>query len=198
MSAGNGGHADEFRRAMEALASDPEGWSGAAGDEFVSMMHRVLARMTAGRGRNGCDGGSSVVPGDAVAEAVLVVSGAGQLSMTENVHRILAMERPLGYVIGAVARNFARAELAGEMGTDSRQVSPGAPRVLHLYELESSMESDPLGSALCTARMGPWARRRVARGPRDSRFFRGDPLPTVQGASGYLEACSRDRGDVDR
>lgn len=96
MSAGDGGQAAEFRRAMEALASDPDGWSGAAGDEFVSLMHGVLARMIAGRRRSAGDCSSSVEPADAVAEAVLVLSGSGRLSLAENVHRILELERPLG------------------------------------------------------------------------------------------------------
>lgn len=144
MSAKDGGQAAEFRRVMEALASDPDAWSGAAGDAFVSLMSRVLTRMTSSRGRSSFDGSSSVEPADAVSEAVLVVSGSGRLSMAQNVHRILEMERPLGYVVGAVAKNLSRTELASEMGTDSRQVSAGTPRILHFYELESSMESDPL------------------------------------------------------
>lgn len=47
MSAGSGGQAAEFRRVMEALASDPDAWNGTAGDAFVSLMYRVLARMIA-------------------------------------------------------------------------------------------------------------------------------------------------------
>lgn len=144
MSTGRSGEAAEFCRVMEALASDPDEWGGAAGDEFVSLMHRVLARMTVGRGRGSRYGSSTVEPADAVAEAVLVVAGSGRLSMAENIYRILKMERPLGYVVGAVAKNLARADLASQMGAGSRQVSPGTARILHFYELESSMQSDPL------------------------------------------------------
>jgi len=64
--------------------------------------------------------------------------------MAENIYRILQMERPLGYVVGSVAKNLSRAELAAQMGAGSRQVSPGTSRVLHFYELESSTESEPL------------------------------------------------------
>lgn len=144
MSTGGASEAAEFRRVLEALASDPDGWAGAAGDEFVSLMHRVLARMIVGRGRGSRGGSSMVEPGDVVAEAVLVVSGPGRRAMAQNVHRILEMERPLGYVVGAVAKNLSRAELAGQMGTGSRQVSPGTARILHYEELESLVDSDPL------------------------------------------------------
>lgn len=187
MSAGNGGQAVEFRRAMEALASDPDGWSGAAGDEFVSLMRRVLARMIAGQRRSVGDGSSSVEPADAVAEAVLVVSGSGRLSLAENVHRILELERPLGYVIGAVAKNLSRAELAGEMGIDSRQVSPGVPRVLHLYEVESSMESDPLDRL--SARPA-WVRGR-GEASREARA-------TVDSFVGILAQRFKVRPDISR
>ena len=144
MTAGRGAEAAEFRRVMECLAADPDGWTGPAGDNFVSLMQRVFARMIAGRDR-GARGGSLLVdPADAVTEAILVVQGPERLSLSQNVRRILAMERPLGYVVGAVAANLSRAELSGQMGTGSRQVTRGSSRILHFDELAGVLESDPL------------------------------------------------------
>lgn len=134
----------EFQRVMEALAADPLGWSGPAGDDFVALMGSVLARMVAGREHKGRRVSLLVDPADAVAEAVLVVDGSDRLSMPQNVRRILAMERPLGYVVGAVDQNLVRAELSGRMGTDSRQWSRGSARILHFDELGGSLEGDPL------------------------------------------------------
>lgn len=141
---GQGSEAAEFRQAMEALASDPDGWSGPAGDAFVALMHRVLVRMVAGRDRGYRASSLLVDPSDAAAEAVMVVEGPDRLALSQNVRRILAMERPLGYVVGAVSKNLSRAELSGQMGAGSRQVTRGSTRILHFNELDGALESDPL------------------------------------------------------
>ncbi|WP_394216806.1 hypothetical protein [Brachybacterium vulturis] len=144
MTAPSGTEAAEFRQVMHALASDPQGWSGPAGDEFVALMKRVFARKIAGRHR-GSRGGAVLLDGsDAASEAVLVVEGPARLSLSQNVHRILEMEKPLGYVVGAVAANLSRAELAGRMGAGSRQVTRGSTRVLHFDDLARLPENDPL------------------------------------------------------
>ncbi|MCT2296080.1 hypothetical protein M3F57_08015 [Brachybacterium muris] len=104
-------------------------------------------------------GGVLLDASDAVSEAVLVVDGPDHLSLSQNVCRILAMEKPLGYVVGAVVANLARAELAGRMGAGSRQVTRGSTRVLHFEELVCSLGGD----ALDRMAMEPaWA-----RGPGD-------------------------------
>ncbi|WP_330884959.1 hypothetical protein [Brachybacterium sp.] len=144
MTEGRGTEDAEFRQVMESLASDSEGWSGPAGDDFVALMQRVFARMIAGRGRGSRGGSLLVDPTDAVAEAVLVVEGPDRLSRSQNVNRILAMERPLGYVVGAVAANLSRADLAGRMGAGSRQVSRGSLRILHFDELSRALDGEPL------------------------------------------------------
>lgn len=65
MTAGRGAEAAEFRRVMEFLAADPDGWTGPAGDNFVSLMQRVFARMIAGRDRGPRGGSLLVDPADA-------------------------------------------------------------------------------------------------------------------------------------
>lgn len=135
MNAGPGTGAAEFRQVMEALASDPEGWSGLAGSDFAALMARVFARKVASMNRDPRSGGVLLDASDAVSEAVLIVDGPAHLSLSQNVCRILAMEKPLGYVVGAVVANLARAELAGRMGAGSRQVTRGSTRVLHFEEL---------------------------------------------------------------
>ncbi|MDN5899318.1 MAG: hypothetical protein L0H74_04550 [Brachybacterium sp.] len=147
--------AAEFGQVMEALASDPEGWSGPAGDEFAALMKRVFARKIAGMQRSSRGGAVLVDASDAVSEAVLVVDGPARPSLSQNVHRILAMERPLGYVVGAVAANLSRAELAGRMGAGSRQVTRGSTRVLHFDDLTRLPQSDPLDRS---AARPAWAR----------------------------------------
>lgn len=145
----------EFRQVMASLASDSEGWSGPAGDDFVALMQRVFARMITGRG-HGSRGGSLLVdPTDAVAEAVLVVEGPDRLSLSQNAQRILEMDRPLGYVVGAVATNLSRADMAGHMGAGSRQVSRGSSRILHFDDLSRALEDDPLDRL---ATQPAWAR----------------------------------------
>lgn len=144
MTAVGGDDLAEFCRVMGALASDPAGWSGSAGNDFAELMRRVFARKMAGLGRDSSGGALLVDASDAVSEAVLVVDGPDRLSLSQNVRRILAMEKPLGYVVSAVVGNLSRAELSGRMGVGSRQVTGGATRVLHFDELAYAMESDPL------------------------------------------------------
>lgn len=144
MTAGRGSEAAEFHHVMESLASDPDAWSGLAGEDFVALMQRVFARMIAGRDRGSRAGSLLVDPADAVAEAVLVVEGPDRLSLPQNVRRILAMDKPLGYVVGAVAANLSRAEMSGRMGAGSRQVASGSSRILHFDELTCGLEGDPL------------------------------------------------------
>lgn len=144
MTTPSGSDFAEFRQVMDALASDAEGWSGPAGDEFAALMERVFARKIARMQRDARAGAVLVDASDAVSEAVLVVDGPARLSLPQNVHRILAMEKPLGYVVGSVAANLDRAELAGHMGAGSRQVTRGSTRVLHFDELARLPESDPL------------------------------------------------------
>lgn len=144
MTASRGTEAAEFRQTLESLASDPDGWSGQAGDGFVVLMQRVFARMIASRSRGSNRGSLLVDPTDAVAEAVLVVEGPDRLTLSQNVRRILAMERPLGYVVGAVAANLSRAEMSGHMGAGSRQMTPGSSRILHFDELPHALDCEPL------------------------------------------------------
>lgn len=144
MTAGRGSEAAEFHHVMESLASDPVGWSGLAGGDFVALMQRVFARMIAGRDRGSRAGSLLVDPADAVAEAVLVVEGPDRLSLSQNARRILAMDKPLGYVVGAVSANLSRAEMSGRMGAGSRQVASGSSRILHFDELTGGLEGDPL------------------------------------------------------
>lgn len=141
---GQRSEAAEFHRVMGSLAVDPEGWNGPAGEAFVALMHRVLARMIASRERASSGGKLLVDPSDAVTEAVLVVDGPERLTLSQNVHRILAMDRPLGYVVGSVAKNLSRAELAGQMGAGSRQVARGSSRIMHFDELGPALDADPL------------------------------------------------------
>ncbi|MGP9747222.1 hypothetical protein [Brachybacterium sp. AOP29-B2-41] len=155
MTAGHGSNAAEFRQVMLALASDPEGWSGPSGEDFAALMEQVLARKIAALKRDSVSGALLVDASDALSEAVLVVDGPDRLSLSQNVRRILAMEKPLGYVIGAVVGNLSRAELAGRMGVGSRQVTRGSTRVLHFDELACMPESDPLDRL---AAVPAWAR----------------------------------------
>lgn len=143
MSGQRGGSA-EFHRVMESLAADPDGWNGPAGEAFVALVHRVLAPMISSRNRASSDSKLLVDPSDAVTEAVLVVEGPERLTLSQNVHRILEMERPLGYVVGSVAKNLSRTELAGQMGAGSRQVARGTSRILHFDELTPALDADPL------------------------------------------------------
>ena len=68
MTAGRGSEAAEFHHVMESLASDPVGWSGLAGGDFVALMQRVFARMISGLDRGSRAGSLLVDPADAVAE----------------------------------------------------------------------------------------------------------------------------------
>lgn len=144
MTADRGSEVAEFHRVMDALASEPDGWSGPAGDDFVALMQRVLARMISSRDRGSRSGSLLVDSSDAVAEAVLVVEGPDRLSLSQNVRRILAMKKPLGYVVGSVATNLSRAEMSGQMGAGSRQVERGSSRILHFDELSCALDCDPL------------------------------------------------------
>lgn len=144
MSRGQGSDSAEFGRVLTALAVDSCGWRGSAGTEFVELMHRVFERKIGALKSNSHDRALLVDASDAVSEAVLVVEGPSRLSLSQNIRRILAMEKPLGYVVAAVSANLSRAELAGQMGTGSRHVAAGAPRVLHFGELTSTSERDPL------------------------------------------------------
>lgn len=155
MTEGRGTEDAEFRQVMASLASDSEGWSGPAGDDFVVLMQSTFARMIARRGRGSRGGSLLVDPTDAVTEAVLVVEGPDRLPLSQNVHRILAMERPLGYVVGAVAANLSRADMAGRMGAGSRQVSRGSSRILHFDELSRALDGEPLDRL---AAQPAWAR----------------------------------------
>lgn len=144
MSRGQGSDSAEFGRVLTALAVDSCGWRGSAGTEFVELMHRVFERKIGALKSYSHDRALLVDASDAVSEAVLVVEGPSRLSLSQNIRRILAMEKPLGYVVAAVSANLSRAELAGQMGTGSRHVAAGTPRVLHFGELTSTSESDPL------------------------------------------------------
>lgn len=162
MTAGQGSEATEFRLVMEALASDPEGWSGPPGEDFAALMHRVFARKIAALNRDSHGRALLVDASDAVSEAVLVVDGPDRLSMPQNVRRILEMEKPLGYVVGAVDTNLSRAKLSGHMGVGSRQVARGAARVLHFDELGHTPENDPLDRLSAAP---AWARRQSDTSP---------------------------------
>lgn len=170
MTAGRGSDAAEFRQIMESLASDPEGWRGSAGDDFAALMHRVFARKMASLNRGSRGGDLLLVDAsDAVLEAVLIVEGPDRLSLPQNVHRILAMDKPLGYVVGAVTTNLARAELSGHMGAGSRQVGRGSRRVLHFEELSRETESDPIDRLVAEP---VWARGQ-SEAPAEARMVIG-------------------------
>ena len=89
MTRGVGSEAMEFREVMTHLATEPAGWRGEAGDDFVALMERVFARMITGRERGSRSDSLLSDPTDAVAEAVLVVEGPGGVSLSQNVQRIL-------------------------------------------------------------------------------------------------------------
>lgn len=144
MTRGEGPEATEFREIMTSLALDAEGWRGEAGVDFVELMQRVFARLIAARERGSRSESLLTDPADAVAEAVLVVDGPERVSLAQNVQRILGMDKPLGYVVGSVAANLSRADMAGQMGSGSRQVGRGATRVLHFDELAIAGECEPL------------------------------------------------------
>jgi hypothetical protein len=169
VTAGRGDDLAEFRRVMGALASDPAGWSGSAGTDFAELMHRVFTRKSARLGRDSSGSALLVDASDVVSEAVLVVDGPDQLSLPQNVRRILAMEKPLGYVVGAVVGNLSRAELSGCMGVGSRQVTRGSTRVLHFDELAYATESDPMDRLAVEP---AWARRQVEESPEAGMVVR--------------------------
>ena len=164
---------ERFRAVLVHLAADHKGWHGSAGIEFVELLSEVLQRKAA---RIQADVGSSGVmadPSDVVSEAVIVVDGPATVALSANVRRILAMERPLGYVVAAVSANLSRAVLSERMGVQSRQVQPGRAPVAHLEDL-----GDPSGGAFLDRReataawsLGPQAGR--AAPPCVSREFMG-------------------------
>ncbi len=148
---GRQAEAARFCELLTALAVDPAGWRGDAGSACVGFLAEVLERKAA---RLDADKGAGVVGADAVAEAVLVISGPAGTDLGKNVRRILAMDSPLGYVIGAVSRNLDREVLAGVMGVGARQVGPGT-RALVSTDAMQGDEVDPLNRWETTA---AWAR----------------------------------------
>lgn len=133
-----------FCRVLERLAASSEGWGSEVAGEFVQLMSEVLERKAEWLRTEGRVEGTLAEPADVVSEAIFVVDGPAGVPLAENVRRILHMDKPLGYVIGAVSANLSRDVLAGRMGVGSRQITGGASAVLHLDELARTSESDPL------------------------------------------------------
>lgn len=126
---GTRGDEARFRGVLEALAGDPAGWQGPAGDAFVELMSELLDSKAASVAAKGS--GGFVDPSDVVSEAVLVVNGQ---DLRENAARILGMQCPLGYVISSVSAEVDRSVLEGEMGVSSRKVTSGVKAVQHYEE----------------------------------------------------------------
>lgn len=159
----------EFCTVLEALAGDGAGWQGPAGEAFVALMARVLERRAARIGAEVGNAGVMVDPSDVVSEAVMVVDGPPGTTLADNARRILAMERPLGYVVAAVAANTSRAMLSGQMGVGARQVEPGVSPVSH-YDGVSEGGSD--GFLDRSAARTPWAAGPADAGPAVSPVCR--------------------------
>lgn len=132
----------QFCAVLEQLAASTDGWRGSAGADFVELMSEVLRRKAA---RISAEAGASGVmadPSDVVSEAVMVVDGPPGVTLSANVRRILAMDRPLGYVVAAVSTNLSRAVLSERMGVATRQVRSGLAPVTHLEDLRAPSGAD--------------------------------------------------------
>lgn len=164
---------ERFRAALEHLAAGNGGWQSSAGAEFLELVGEVLqrkaARIRADVGTNGV----MVDPSDVVSEAVMIVDGPPQIALSANIHRILAMEKPLGYVVSAVSTNLSRAVLSERMGVQSRQVVPGRAPVAHLEDLVDASGGAFLDRREAAAAWPRGPRAGNAAPPRVSRQFMG-------------------------
>lgn len=133
-----------FCRVMERLSASPEGWGSDAGAEFAQLMSGILERKAEWLRAEGRVEDTLADPADVVSEAIFVVDGPADVSLAENVRRILQMEKPLGYVVGAVSANLSRDVLAGRMGVGARQIASGSSPVLHFEQLARTPEDSPL------------------------------------------------------
>lgn len=133
-----------FCRVLERLAASPEGWGSEAGTEFAHFMSGVLERKAKWLRAEGRVEDTLADPADVVSEAIFVTEGPAGVSLADNVRRILQMEKPLGYVVGAVSANLSRDVLAGRMGVGARQVASGSSPVLHFDQLTRAPEDNPL------------------------------------------------------
>lgn len=162
-----------FCTLLERLATDPAGWQGQAGADFVELMSDLLQRKSAWIQAQVGTSGVMADPSDVLSEAVMVVSGTAGVDLEANVRRILAMDNPLGYVVAAVSANTSRAVLSERMGVEARQVRAGHTPVTHLEGM-----SEPSGAAFLERRdvVAAWARspQSTESGPpRVSRQFAG-------------------------
>lgn len=78
-----------FCTLLERLATDPAGWQGQAGADFVELMSDLLQRKAAWIQTQVGTSGVMADPSDVLSEAVMVVSGTASVDLEANVRRIL-------------------------------------------------------------------------------------------------------------
>ena len=162
-----------FCTLLERLATDPAGWQGQAGADFVDLMSDLLQRKAAWIQAEVGTSGVMADPSDVLAEAVMVVSGKAGMDLESNVRRILAMDNPLGYVVAAVSANTSRAVLSERMGVGARQVRAGLAPVAHLEALSDLSQAVFLERSDVVAAWSQSPRSTEAAPPCVSRQFVG-------------------------